>query len=518
MGPNKSRSLLVLAMLLIQVFFLSNTNATSLNQSESITIEQLDGMTFEEELYINGSSTTSLQNFDWYLIDIFTANQIVLESGKLSTVSSISEGHWEWTLRLNVSNYDCTCRILVAQVGDLHLSPHNNRIVYIGNLNHSPFIHPVELIFESSSLYDFLLADNSLSITIPVVVPPTSLDEIIVKLNVCIAPNNVCKDPLVSFNEFNFSILDSEIILVLEPEIVELSDGFWKFEITVFDKFLRSSNVETISLLIDQNPPIVEVSCDVLNLNDLSESTPAIYENENISFSARIDDGYEGSDNILTWTLVQPDGSRRALSTNETISDTMITITPNTPGQWSVELLVRDTSGRLLQSTHQFEVVNLVPNVIVELDSLILSDNSSIVVELNGAWELNSSSSSDSPNDQNTLKSTWLVNGIPLSTDGKVLNSSSFDGQGIYDVRLVIEDDNGAISEFEFQLNIEDTSIADSENVNRVLIVVSFVISLFIGGSLSIYIARGKSKQTSVPKWTKNPQNKSEKELEFDKM
>ena len=174
----------------------------------------------------------------------------------------------------------------------------------------------MNLVFESSSLYDFLLADNSLSITIPVVVPSTSLDEIIVKLDVCIAPNNVCKDPLVSFNEFSFSILDSEIVLVLDPEVVELSDGFWKFEITVLDKFLRSSNVETISLLIDQNSPLVEVSCDVLNLNDLSESTPVIYENENISFSARIDDGYEGSDNILTWTLVQPDGSRRALSTN----------------------------------------------------------------------------------------------------------------------------------------------------------------------------------------------------------
>ena len=197
----------------------------------------------------------------------------------------------------------------------------------------------------------------------------------------------------------------------------------------------------------------------MLNLNDLSESTPVIYENENISFSARIDDGYEGSDNILTWTLVQPDGSRRALSTNETISESMITITPDTPGEWSVELLVRDTSGRLLQSTHQFEVVNLVPNVIVELDSLILSNNSSIVVELNDDWELNSSSSSDSPNDIDTLKSTWLVNGVPLSTDGKVLNSSSFDGQGIYDVRLVIEDDNGAISELEFQLNIEDSSM-----------------------------------------------------------
>ena len=518
MGPNKSCNLLVLSMLLIQVFFLSNTSAASPNQSEPITIEQPDGMIFEDKLHINGSSTTALQNYDWYLIDIFTDNQTVLESGKLSTVSSISEGHWEWTLQLNVSNYDCTCRILVAQVGDQHLSQYNSRIVYIGTLNHSPYIHPVNLMYESSSLYDYLLADNSLSITIPVVIPPSSLDEIIVKVDVCKAPNHVCKDLKVAFTEFNFSILDNEIVLVLKPEIVDLSDGFWKFEITVLDKFLRSSNVETISLLIDQNLPYVEVSSDVLNLNDLSESTPVIYENENISFSARIDDGYEGSDNILTWTLVQPDGSRRGLSIYETISESMVTITPDIPGQWSVELLVRDTSGRLLQSTHQFEVVNLVPNVVVELDSLILSNNSTIVVELNGDWELNSSSSSDSQNDQNTLKSTWLVNGIPLSTDGKVLNSSSFDGQGIYYVRLVIEDDNGAFSELEFQLNIEDSSIEHSDTLNRQLIVLSFVISLFIGGSLCIYIARGKGQQTSVPKWTKIPQNESEKDLELDKL
>ena len=295
-----------------------------------------------------------------------------------------------------------------------------------------------------------------------------------------------------------------------------LSDGFWKFNITILDKFLSSSNVKSFQLLVDENPPLIEVSCDVSDSVSVSESadatvesSPVIFESENISFSARIEDGYDGGDNILTWTLVHPDGSRRAPSNAESISSSMITLSPEIPGQWAVELLVRDTSGRLLQSVHYFEVINKVPSAVVELDSFIISDNFSAKVELGGSWELNSSSSFDSINDQNSLMYTWIIDDKPLANSAQILNSSSFEGEGIYDIRLVVEDDNGAVSQIKFQLLIEELDSDHSPSVLNSWILFSLIFSLLLGGSVAYYALRGKNQQTSVPKWNKKPSEES---------
>ena len=515
---------MVLLMLILQFSFIEKAKASGNNEHLHLTIEQDDGVTFENALFMNGSSEIPLQNFNWYLTDAFQPDSEVLDSGKFSSVSSVSEGHWEWTLEINVSTYDCTCRIQFSPDLINHAS-YNSRIIYLGAMNHSPFIHPFIIDHETSRNYDYLLADSPLSITIPAVIPPTSLDEIIVKLNVCMAPNGFCQERMTDFSEFNYSTSTDGVLLTLMPATVTLSDGFWRFNITILDKFLSSSNVEYFQLLVDENPPQIEVSCDVSQSVSVSESadttvesSPVIFESENISFSARIEDGYDGGDNILTWTLVHPDGSRRALSNTESISNSMITLSPEIPGQWTVELLVRDTSGRLLQSTHYFEVINKAPIAVVELDSFIITENFSAKVELGGSWELNSSLSFDSTNDQNSLIHMWVIDGKPLANSIQILNSSSFDGVGLYDIRLVVEDDNGELSQIEFQLQIEEM---DTENPTSILnswILYSLIFSLLLGGSVAYYALNGKNQQTSVPKWKKKPLEDREIEHEFDEM
>jgi hypothetical protein len=53
-----------------------------------------------------------------------------------------------------------------------------------------------------------------------------------------------------------------------------------------------------------------------------------VHEDEEISFSAVVEDGYIGGENRLTWTLVEPDGSRRAVADSEYVSQSIISIHP----------------------------------------------------------------------------------------------------------------------------------------------------------------------------------------------
>jgi len=89
MGQNKRYCLLVLLMLILQFSFIEKAKASGNNEHLHLTIEQDDGVTFENALFMNGSSEIPLQNFNWYLTDAFQPDSEVLDSGKFYSVSSV---------------------------------------------------------------------------------------------------------------------------------------------------------------------------------------------------------------------------------------------------------------------------------------------------------------------------------------------------------------------------------------------------------------------------------------------
>jgi PKD repeat protein len=78
-----------------------------------------------------------------------------------------------------------------------------------------------------------------------------------------------------------------------------------------------------------------------------------------------------------------------------------------------------------------------------------------------------------------------------------------FTEPGTYEVRLVVEDDNGATSETQFSLSIEDSSASDLKQPSVALVAASILGSLALGGSLVFVLTRKTAPDTSLPKWEK---------------
>ena len=166
-------------------------------------------------------------------------------------------------------------------------------------------------------------------------------------------------------------------------------------------------------------------------------------------------------------------------------------------------MLVRDTAGWLTVSNSQFTVTNIAPVVKVEIDSFVVAPDYTVSLGLDEEWELNSSMSADTSNDVQSLSYTWYVNGNTFLAGKPVLDSSMFSDSGIYDVRLVVEDDNGASSEIQFSLSIEDSTSSTLKQPSMAFLAATVLISVVLGGSLVLVLTRKTASDTSVPKWQK---------------
>ena len=166
-----------------------------------------------------------------------------------------------------------------------------------------------------------------------------------------------------------------------------------------------------------------------------------------------------------------------------------------------MELLVRDTAGWLTVSESQFLVTNIPPVVRVEIDSFAVEPNYTITLGSDEVWELNGSMSADTASDAQSLSYTWYVNGNTFLAGKAVLDSAKFSESGNYDIRLVVEDDNGASSETQFSLILENSSPTVQNQPRSAFIVASVLVSLLVGGSITVVILRSKSSDSELPKW-----------------
>lgn len=477
------------------------------NDSNGFTLSQENGLLFDSVLFLNGSSTSSLVDFHWDLSSL-DRGLPSFDSGKLTSVVAVAENHWDWELEVNVSAYDCTCIVTLFDTA-ANQHPVSARIVYLGTQNHHPHILPIKSSLNGMphSGPIFLLSQSTLTIEIPVVIPQSGNQVSFTKLGICPAPSGFCLTEMTDFSNFNFTTYDTKITLEFDRLALDLADGFWLFNITVSDGLLRTSNTEHFRILMDQNLPLVTLSCDAgTTVNDIgsSESLPrvlTVVENTSVSFFVSVDDGYLGGSNILTWTLVLPDGSRRALQSSEQVSDSLITLHPDAPGSWLVELLVRDTAGWLTHSSINLTVVNIAPVVQLELDSFVVLDESVIALSSGENWILNSSKSSDTANDESDLIHTWYVNGELLSTGEMAIDSSDFSETGTYDIVLVVEDDNGESSELSFQVKITDAAEPSTINSMTLLLSAFVLIAIILITLLFVNSSRKQSRETTVPKW-----------------
>ncbi|MFQ3316739.1 MAG: hypothetical protein ACI8T6_000153, partial [Candidatus Poseidoniaceae archaeon] len=120
----------------------------------------------------------------------------------------------------------------------------------------------------------------------------------------------------------------------------------------------------------------------------------------------------------------------------------------------------------------------------------------------------------DTINDNSDLLYTWYVNDHTFATGETTLQSSDFSESGLYDVRLVVEDNDGASSEVSFKVHISETVSPDTFNAKAMFLSVSIIVLIVFVIGFIISSSRRNSNQTTVPKWIVNETSEQSKEYD----
>ena len=178
-----------------------------------------------------------------------------------------------------------------------------------------------------------------------------------------------------------------------------------------------------------------------------------------------------------------------------------VSFTPDEAGEWTVELLVRDSAGHLVRASSSIMVENVPPQAHLFLDGLTVNDGDMVMFPQGTDWILNASQSLDTENDLFGLNYRWYVGEELVKNGGATLNSGDFNKTGSHTLRLLVTDDDGAQSELSFTISVPSDSAAGSEGM---LGGNPFTLGLVVVFSLSMFllVRMGRSSPPeSLPKW-----------------
>ena len=174
-------------------------------------------------------------------------NEDGLKSGDyLTSVTPSGEQRWSWTLVVDVTGMNCTCVLEVHLSGLGHDTPIESIVVYLGDSNHHPVIKaPSEPVF--------LLTAGELVVDIDAISPLGTLDDSVLNIRVCEAPNSVCLKEAQAM-KLNSTISD-HIQLLFNASVFPLDDGFWMFSVLLEDRTLTASNEDSLIVQLDRHAP-----------------------------------------------------------------------------------------------------------------------------------------------------------------------------------------------------------------------------------------------------------------------
>jgi hypothetical protein len=489
----------VALVLLVTGLVLHPVTASTAEAEPNLTFNQAHGLSFEGPMTLNGTATFSLRTASWSIVDIGGATPVeVLTGPHLTLATPISDGHFTWSLEINVTGLNCVCYIEVLPGDSVDTDRPFRLVAYLGDM---PDRHPV-LFSESPGTP---LAGNSdgipitnrwFNFTYQLVTFSDSWNGSYITATVCEAPEQVClAEPQgVSVSS---SANDSQVSFKFDAEGAGLNDGVWRMSVRAVDPLLRSSNPMDITFVLDSTEPLV----------DLTGPT-VVNERETILIQATVDDGYVGSTTTSTWTLRQPDTSVRGLTADERINEHHVSLELNGSGTYELLTTVVDRAGLVTTAAHVFVVENIRPEPVLTVDGLVLTDGQQIRVGPEPTWNI----SADEITDNEPVDFLWVIDNTTSVRSVAVLNASSFERSGMHQVELIVFDDDGSTNSIVVNLLILEPALEPTSTNTTVLWGGVMIIIVLMGGFL-IMVQREQT-VSDLPKWRSTPPQTSQDEDE----
>ena len=446
----------ILSLLMFAPFVLNSSSAET-NTPPTIEFDQENGIHFLDGINVSGSSTVPLTSVEISLWNVTTNEQYELLNSSSSLLSvtpyesELGTTYWIWSHEFEHTSESCTCLVRISLLEQTDLLSFGLTI-YLGTTNHRPV-----LMYESISdqLSQIILTTVDTTLQYEVLLPPNLLpldpipaqQDVLTSLSVCPAPFGVCTDdytPVTVAHE----IEDSKLVITMETLLINLPDGLYLIDFYVQTMSLKESNSLTQYFVIDRNPPNV-------TLSSISE----IQESETITVDLDVDDGYEGSVYTITWTIIDPDGELRAVTSLEVLADNRLSFIADEQGVYQIIGLIRDNGGNFVNVQHNVSVVNVEPELDLRFDGFKISNNQTITVKSSDEWCFSANLTTDTINDIDTLEYNWFVDGKSLLSGRSYLLSSDIQSNQWEKITLVLTDNNGASSSISFTVEEQETQV-----------------------------------------------------------
>ena len=440
-----------------------------------LEFDQANGIHFVNLINISGSSSVPLTSIEISLWNVTSEGQYDLLNSSSSLLSvtpletDLGSTYWIWNHQFNHEDESCTCLVRISLLEQTDLESFGLTI-YLGELNHRPV-----LMFSSESYQtsQIMLATEDVELTYGVLLPPNfntldsiSNQEVLASFSVCPAPFGICTDDYSTVTILH-EIIEGELMVTLETHSIGLPDGLYLAEFYVQTMTLRESNTLTQYLAVDRNPPNV-------TLSSISE----LFESETITVDLDVDDGYEGSVYSTTWTIIEPDGELRAVSSNEILADNRLSFKADEQGVYQIFGLIRDVGGNFVTVQHNVSVINVEPQLDLRYDGFKINNNQTITVKSTEEWCFSANQTTDTMNDIDSLEYNWFVDGKSLLSGRSFLLSSDIKNENWEEITLILTDNNGASSSITF--TVQEQEAKESSSLQSITIWTSILFILAI--------------------------------------
>ncbi|MGB1579001.1 MAG: PKD domain-containing protein [Candidatus Poseidoniaceae archaeon] len=468
------RVIVLIAVLLLPCFPFSSGETAP---SDDFTFSHDHGEVHVEGVFeLSGHSNLALNDVAWELIDAST--DVTLASGDfLDKVTPNTDATWSWSHNLTVPESGCSCRFVVHHGASDATS--SQLVLYLGSgLAWAP-------VWLNQPMGEVILTDvDNVSLELPLVFPPARANGSMVEMERCPASSNgVCTSPS--------SMLTAPLLhdgmstsMTFTPEDWD-PEGHWAItSMVVVDAVLARSTSVAWHLLHDNTPPLVAI-----------ESVPVANESERVLVVVNATDATSQHVVLVDLRATSPSGEVILLANTSGAAEFIFQ--PDAAGVWNLQATVQDGAGLTQMAHHALTVDNLAPEAKIRLNGALVENGDTLQVKLGQPLQLDASTSQDTASDLLSLNHVWWI-GDDLRLSGvSLLTEERFQDPGTFEVRLEVVDDDGALDEIQFILEVTDEGppLADAVVVGPLLVVV-------VGVALGVlFYVRQRSEVADIPTW-----------------
>ncbi|MGB1587310.1 MAG: hypothetical protein ACPHJD_00680 [Poseidonia sp.] len=488
--PRRWRPVIIVLMVLMFSFFPNSSQAAHLEADAPplVVVFHHENTTFSDgTINLSGTSNLPLRNTTWSIVNISGQTPITLLSGPfLTSVSPVSEGEFAWTLVVERASHSCTCYIELRAEDSGHIEQRFSTVVYLGDQHHRPVLlgelHPTMMTLEGQPT---LLSDegNFLYET-ELSLPQSSTELLQVFGSFCEAPFGVCVSA-PDTHQLGYTLDSTQLSVMMNATTLGLHEGIWQVDLTVDDNLLRSSGEVRLNLLHDTQSPTVDLVIDDV----ISESKPFHVHTE-------FEDGYEGAAATYTWVISHENGTSRAPTPDEVQSNDHLRLNLSFSGVYGVEVTATDLSGKTVKVNKTFSVENLKPKAILTVDGLTTSPQQTIKLGPEQNWSISGLASMDNE----PVEYLWVIDGSQSIRGVPELTREDFPSDGVFEVELIVFDDDGATDSAVVFAEITDPSEDASASVQPSVLGIGLLVVLVAAGGL-LWQRSQSASDSELPKW-----------------